>query len=332
MEEPFDKKTKQLVKNSRRLTLVFWSFSVGISILLYIISTYMDQKGHFYLLVQRIAEILFGAAIITGIFNRVQEQQSLTYVREIIAHSVKEVFSPILSNAYSDLLGNYRWTCHLTLGDISGIDGIVKQNMKISYTIPKCPKKMKIVYGVSDKDGSLKEFYEDENCVLRWGIDKPFNHIIKPDNRDFFSLPNLILNGENLNNSNKNVPEETTKEINRGEAVIFTYQIPKNLWDKKIDLTLSFYVHKIIGNDSYFDVNSSFFRNVSDAELNLIVDKEVNVTKITRSTEVSNFLDNEYRSAETGTIKSDGLSVSSYIYLRFPIKKGSSFRFKCTRK
>ncbi|MCL6273376.1 hypothetical protein M3P19_05105 [Muricauda sp. 2012CJ35-5] len=326
----FDKKTRELISKSRTLTIAIWSASLVLSVALYFLSIHLQSKALPYSYVQRIAEILFGAALIGLIFSRLQEQQNLTYVREVISYSMGEIFNPILNKTYNDFLKNYRWTCHLTESDIRKIQGAVRQNMIISYTLPKCPNEICIVYGVSDNDRSMQEFYDDKKYVLRWGIAQSVNYNIKPDDTDFFSIPKLRLDGTSLNS--KNQPTTIRKAIPGGEAIIYKFDVPQSKRNKEIDLTIGFSVLKIIGDDSSFDVNSRFFKDVTDAEINLFVDSKLNIKKInTSSGNITKFLSNDNRTPESGLTIVKNQYLSSYLFLRFPILKGSSFRFTCTK-
>lgn len=330
MEEQFDKKTRELINKGRKLTLSIWVASILLSVVLYFLSLYLEQKGLPHLYLQRIAEILFGAAFIGIIFSRLQEQQNLTYVREVMAYSMGEIFNPIMNKVYADFLKNYRWTCHLTDSGVTRMKDAIRQNMNISYTIPKCPNEFCVAFGVSDNDRSMAEFYENQKFILRWGVNESVNHEIKVDDTDFFSIPIIRLNGNILNELKP--PSTYKKAIPGGEALIYKFEVPKEYRGATIDLTIAFSVLKIIGNDSYFDLNSTFFKNSTDAEINLVVDSQLNIKKVTvNSGEISKFLTNESRNPESGTTIVDKQYLSSFLFLRFPILKGSSFRFRCTR-
>jgi len=242
-----------------------------------ILSNSAQIKDGIVLFIQAIGNAFFAASIIALLFQETQSEQTKINLENAIEQIVNQILLPMRHEMLASGYGNYKWQSLVVRGPDYQNEKTIDQHTRISYEVSEIVESMRVVASTAPE--LLDEYKNDPYCVFRWNVQSDLEEWFKDDCTSCFNVKSFYINGKSLTISDARV-----QYYDSGIIVVWDIDATKiaslgGVASSEHFVDFQVFVRRI-WSEGNLQIVPTIYKHATDAEFDLIVDKDVTNRKV----------------------------------------------------
>jgi hypothetical protein len=270
--------------------------------------------------------VMFGASVVTMLFGWITKEESITTLSYFINNALEKALQPTVNFLNQKAIKNFRWDCWLCEAD-HAIQNKYEgnywhQNTSVSYKSEDLYEDVRVIFAIGNKDGVLKDFFNDERYVVKYKIECK--------NQELNVMDDNVCMVNSIKINNEELKLKTKKEfiVNGCQAKEYTYKVPPNYKEVPVTLLINYSILKWVPGDKRIYISKQVFDTTEEPEFRIQVSESLDIKNIVPDTTEISSLSAKPTYICINSKNPKGNDIGSCVISRCSMLEGSAIRFE----